>query len=178
MYCNECGALNPDGAKFCNACGTQMHVVVKPVERTESAPFYKTYDELSEFGAGSAPSAEESSPVVEETAEVKVSAVVTEKKEFPVVEPLPVEPVPVEKQDVAVKTENPLEKLSTYSQFSVIDEKKVASPSLDPIEDDYWDDTLKEIDSEIYAIPKENIIKIAGSIIALLLVIFWFIYML
>ncbi len=98
---------------------------------------------------------------------------------MPVVEPVPVvEPEP-EEAPLVKQEENPLAKLSTFSQKpSVKEEKRVASPYLDPIEDDYWDDTLKEIETEIYSIPKENIIKIAGSILALLAVIAWFIYML
>ena len=163
MYCNECGALNPDGAKFCNACGSQLHATIKPVERKEKDSFYKTYDELAKFGAA-APKEDV------EKAEEPVSAVV---------EPVP-EETPVSEEATLVKQEeNPLAKLSTFSQKpSVKEEKRVASPYLNPIEDDYWDDTLKEIETEIYAIPKENIIKIAGSILALLAVIAWFIYML
>lgn len=70
------------------------------------------------------------------------------------------------------------DKLATLSTSTIHVENKVASRRIDPIEDPYWDDVLPEIDNEIYAIPKDNLIKIAASILALFAVIAWLIYML
>ena len=75
------------------------------------------------------------------------------------------------------------EGIAVYSEQTVVtaDGKTrpaLASANLNPIEDPYWDDVLPEIESEIMAIPKENIIKAAGSLIALFAIIAWLIYML
>lgn len=35
MFCNECGGPNPDGAKFCNACGKTLMAPAQPVVRNE-----------------------------------------------------------------------------------------------------------------------------------------------
>lgn len=35
MFCNECGAKNPDGSKFCNSCGAKIVVI----EETDPAKF-------------------------------------------------------------------------------------------------------------------------------------------
>lgn len=43
MYCNHCGASNPDGAVFCNACG-------KPISGTDITPDKKTVTDNSQSG--------------------------------------------------------------------------------------------------------------------------------
>jgi hypothetical protein len=35
MFCNECGGANPDGAKFCNACGKSLVVPTQPLIQRE-----------------------------------------------------------------------------------------------------------------------------------------------
>jgi len=70
------------------------------------------------------------------------------------------------------------DKLATLSTSSIHVENKIASRKIDPIEDPYWDDVLPEIDNEIYAIPKDNLIIIALSIVALFAIIAWLIFML
>lgn len=182
MFCNECGAENVNGSKFCNNCGKQLHPVkIVPVERTEPPEFYKCYDELLHFNEKPA---EAETPKEEKTVPEEEKPVEKQPVEQTPVTPAPV-PTVAEVPTVKKKEEeNPLSQLSTYKRQQEIKEKednevkRIASSVLDPIEDDYWDDTLKEIDDEIYSIPKENLIKIIGSIVALFALIAWFIYML
>jgi len=92
--------------------------------------------------------------------------------DIPPAKPAPEKPVET-KNTVSIE-----EKLATLSTANLHVENKTASRTLDPIDDPYWDDVLPEIDNEIYAIPKDNIIKVAVSIFALFAVIVWLIYML
>jgi uncharacterized membrane protein len=32
MFCSQCGAENPEGAKFCSKCGAELGVVTRPTE--------------------------------------------------------------------------------------------------------------------------------------------------
>jgi len=34
MFCSQCGAENPEGAKFCSKCGAEIGVPMKPSETT------------------------------------------------------------------------------------------------------------------------------------------------
>jgi len=34
MFCSQCGAENPEGAKFCSKCGAELGVPMKPSETT------------------------------------------------------------------------------------------------------------------------------------------------
>lgn len=160
MYCNECGAQNPDTAKFCNNCGFKM----VPVMRKEKPEFYSTLERLQNDPFGrkgeNATVAEESVPAPETVSEYE-------------------EPISIAVEETSSVEDDPLARLSTFKAHTETkSEKKEASADINPIEDEYWNDTLSEIDAEINAIPKENILKIAGSIVALFVVIAWLIYML
>lgn len=71
----------------------------------------------------------------------------------------------------ASKTASPLPEVSSGRPT-------IASGYLDPIDDPYWDDVLPEIDNELNSIPKDTIVKVAGCVVALFIIIAWLIYML
>ena len=154
MFCNECGANNPDGSKFCNECGAKL---MQPKSSVQTAP---------PLGMAVAPAKQ---------APVQASMPV-QKLNF-MAETAKADPAEMKSVDEKLRS------LSVYSEQTVVtaDGKTrpaLASANLSPIEDPYWDDVLPEIESEIMAIPKENIIKAAGSLIALFAIIAWLIYML
>lgn len=149
MFCNECGANNPDGSRFCNGCGARL---MQPQSAVQAAPF------LSKPVA----------PVQQAQPVEKLNFMAETAKADP-----------AEERSVNDK----LRSLSVYSEKEVVSAEgktrpALASMDLNPIEDPYWNDVLPEIDAEIMAIPKENIIKAAGCLIALFAIIAWLIYML
>ena len=48
MFCNECGAQLPDGAKFCNVCGTKLIVLQASEQnaRPDNSQQYQTNTQL------------------------------------------------------------------------------------------------------------------------------------
>lgn len=154
MYCNQCGANNPDGSRFCNGCGNKLMMPASAVSQASPAL---------------------DKPVVP-VSQVELTRGPVEKLNF-ATNSAPVNPAEVRSVD------DKLRSLSVYSEKEVVtaDGKTrpaLASADLNPIEDPYWDDILPEIEAEIMAIPKENIIKAAGCLIALFAVMAWLIYML
>ena len=68
MYCNECGAENPDQAKFCNSCGTKIMprgtaVIEKQPEPSASEGVQKTPEKSQPVKAASDVSVENKKPV-------------------------------------------------------------------------------------------------------------------
>ncbi|MBE5884121.1 MAG: zinc-ribbon domain-containing protein [Lachnospiraceae bacterium] len=70
------------------------------------------------------------------------------------------------------------DKLANLSTSDIYIENTAEFRCVEHIKDPYWDEVLPEIDNEIYAIPKDSLIKIATSILALFSVIALLIYML
>ena len=162
MFCNECGANNPDGSKFCNDCGARL---MQPKSQVQAQP-------------------QQVAPAIgNPVAPVNPAPVQQPKAERKPVEMLNFLTQQQEASAAEVKSvDEKLRGLSVYSESEVVaaDGKTrpaFASPELNPIEDPYWDDVLPEIEAEIMAIPKENIIKAAGCLIALFAIIAWLIYM-
>ncbi len=148
MYCNECGANNPDGSKFCNGCGAKL---MQPRTSAQAGPALEN----------PVAAAQQAQPVQ------KLNFTAEQEKVNP-----------AEEKSINEK----LRSLSVYSEKEVVSadgkvRPAVASANLNPVEDPYWDDVLPEIEAEIMAIPKENVIKAAGCLIALFAIIAWLIYM-
>lgn len=164
MFCNNCGAKNPDNAKFCNNCGAKL----TPVDRSESPEFYSTVDKLPHFNEKAAPI-----PQMPVAPSDKIEVAKSEPIKAVTPEPMP---EPTVATHVAESTD-PMQRLSTFrAQTETKTTKRAAAANLNPIEDEYWNDTVEEIDAEINAIPKEIILKVAGSIVALFAIIAYLIY--
>lgn len=165
MFCNQCGAKNSDTAKFCSECGAKL---------TPS-----TTANVSEVNNHFTNKLAEVKPSAVNTVESKISATPVTPSPTPVVmpkseaTPTPIATAPKAQPEISVE-----EKLANLSTAGMNFENRVASKDINPIQDPYWDDVKPEIDNEIYAIPKDNLIKVAFSILALFLVIAWLIFML
>lgn len=175
MFCNECGAKNPDTAKFCSGCGTKfttkMTTEFNQSDSNNKEDFFNMYEEVQPVAKKEVVTKEE--PVEKEKKEVVVRdekvkpetpKTTANKKEEQIVE---------EKKVTSVE-----ERLASLSTASIMKQSKPAQSDVNPAVDPYWDDILPEINNEINAIPKDNIIKVLASVAALFIVITYLIYML
>lgn len=161
MYCNECGATNPDSAKFCNACGAKLTHPSSIVKENE-------YMEETEDNKYKEDSIKSPSLLVPEKAdEDGYSDDMDDETDTP--EELP----SVDDAMAALSNFNNRISSSSSSLNSIPTTNKEPYPIID---DHYFNDVLPEIENEIFSIPKDNILKIIISILGLGVIMVWLIY--
>ena len=173
MFCNKCGAENASGSKFCNNCGNRFDIVqMDPAVKARNPKMQETLDALNLFATEGG---DVTAAYIEKTGRgyTSIPASQAAKERLAHMEEQVTAPIEGKAND-----ENPLSQLSSYRKTEPREEKKAASMVLNPIDDPYWDDTVKEIDDTLHAISPENVLKVIGCIFAVFAVIAWFIYML